>query len=73
MVRAAFRILLKGGGGKIAVSTYQGGGGGGASATCCTLQYIYSKISRGEQTSREGGGNLGAQDHRILFDLNLGL
>ena len=38
-------------GGKIAVYAYQGG----ASATCCTIQYIYSKISRGGKHPARGG------------------
>ena len=46
--RAAFRILLKGGGGKIAVSAYQG--------SKRYILYIYSKISRGENIQQGGGG-----------------
>ena len=52
-VRAAFRILLKGGQNSCFRIP------GGASATCCSLQYIYSKISRGGQTSSKGGGGGG--------------
>ena len=29
---------------------------GGASATCCTIQYIYSKLSRGANIQQGGGG-----------------
>ena len=47
VVRATFRILLKGGQNSCFRIP------GGASATCCTLQY--SKISRGGQTSSKGG------------------
>ena len=50
-IRAAFRILLKGGGQNSCFRIP-----GGASATCCTLQYIYSKISRGGKHSARGGG-----------------
>ena len=47
--REAFRILLKGG--KNSCFRIPGG----ASATCCTIQYIYSKISRGGKHPARGG------------------
>ena len=56
-IRAAFRILLKGGGGgggrgKIAVSAYQGG-----QALHAVHYNIYSKISNIQQGGGGGGAN----------------
>ena len=54
VVRSAFRILLKGGGGKIAVSAYQGG------QVLHAVHYnIYIVKSQGGQTSSKGGGGGG--------------
>ena len=51
-VSATFRIFLKVGKNSCFCIP------GRASATCCTLQYIYSKISRGGKHPAKGGGGM---------------